>query len=175
MHLHDVFETHPHRAFSPAFKSWFGDSKIVDERGDPLVVYHGTTSDIEAFAMSRVGTSDQGWYGHGIYLTAAPDSASAYAGAEDGALGGNVIPCYVSMRNPYVWPVGKSMALRREDAAALTARLKSRGHDGVVVPNPHADGAQGRFFEIVAFSPNQVKSIWNKDWNPESDHLSEAR
>ena len=27
---------------SSAFKSWFGESKIVDEHGKPLVVYHGT-------------------------------------------------------------------------------------------------------------------------------------
>jgi hypothetical protein len=25
-----------------AFRRWFGDSKVVDERGEPLVVYHGT-------------------------------------------------------------------------------------------------------------------------------------
>jgi hypothetical protein len=27
---------------SPYFKKWFGRSKVVDENGDPLVVYHGT-------------------------------------------------------------------------------------------------------------------------------------
>ena len=29
---------------TPAFKKWFGDSKVVDEDGNPLVVYHGTIS-----------------------------------------------------------------------------------------------------------------------------------
>ena len=27
---------------TPAFKQWFGDSKVVDDRGEPLVVYHGS-------------------------------------------------------------------------------------------------------------------------------------
>ena len=27
---------------SPYFKKWFGKSKVVDENGEPLVVYHGT-------------------------------------------------------------------------------------------------------------------------------------
>jgi hypothetical protein len=27
---------------TPAFKKWFKDSKVVDKKGDPLVVYHGT-------------------------------------------------------------------------------------------------------------------------------------
>lgn len=29
---------------TPAFRRWFGDSKVVDANGDPLVVYHGTTA-----------------------------------------------------------------------------------------------------------------------------------
>ena len=28
---------------SKEFDEWFGESKVVDENGDPLVVYHGTT------------------------------------------------------------------------------------------------------------------------------------
>ncbi len=27
--------------FSPAFWKWFGNSAIVDSRGEPLIVYHG--------------------------------------------------------------------------------------------------------------------------------------
>jgi hypothetical protein len=43
------------QAQTPSFKSWFGDfetdpenaSKIVDENGDPLVVYHGSNKDFD--------------------------------------------------------------------------------------------------------------------------------
>ncbi len=46
---------------TPAFKEWFGDwegdpdnaSKILDENGEPLVLYHGSTQDFWAFDMSR--------------------------------------------------------------------------------------------------------------------------
>lgn len=31
------------------FKNWFGDSKVVDENGQPLVVYHGTANDFTEF------------------------------------------------------------------------------------------------------------------------------
>ena len=42
---------------TPAFKKWFGDwendaenaSKVVDENGEPLVVYHGTNKDFNVF------------------------------------------------------------------------------------------------------------------------------
>lgn len=32
-----------------AFTNWFKDSKVVDEQGKPLVVYHGTTTNFEQF------------------------------------------------------------------------------------------------------------------------------
>lgn len=35
---------------SPEFREWFGDSKVVDENGEPLVVYHGTGTDFDEFA-----------------------------------------------------------------------------------------------------------------------------
>lgn len=48
---------------TPAFKEWFGDSKVVDSNGDPLVVYHGTNADFNIFSVSdvgiHVGTQDQ--------------------------------------------------------------------------------------------------------------------
>jgi len=34
---------------SPQFKRWFGESKAVDEDGQPLVLYHGTTAEFEEF------------------------------------------------------------------------------------------------------------------------------
>ena len=33
---------------TPAFKKWFGDSKVVDENGEPMVMYHGTSLSAKA-------------------------------------------------------------------------------------------------------------------------------
>ena len=46
---------------TPAFKKWFGDwennpseaSKVVDENGEPLVVYHGTNNEFNVFDFSK--------------------------------------------------------------------------------------------------------------------------
>ena len=51
---------------TPAFKAWFGDSKVVDADGKPLVVYHGTLGDFGEFLRFS-------WF------TANPDEASGYA------------------------------------------------------------------------------------------------
>lgn len=52
---------------SEAFRRWFGDSKVVDEDGNPLVVFHGTTRQFDRFDRNKAGIeSDQG---AGFYFT----------------------------------------------------------------------------------------------------------
>lgn len=65
---------------SDAFKRWFEGSKVVDENGDPLVVYHGTMSDVEQFD-TEVANPESDW-GAGIYLTNSLEDVEAnYAGS----------------------------------------------------------------------------------------------
>ena len=40
------------------FKDWFEDSKVVDEQGNPLVVYHGTNAEFDTFDKKRKGKSN---------------------------------------------------------------------------------------------------------------------
>lgn len=42
---------------TPAFKKWFGDSKVVGTDGKPLVVYHGTKADFDTFHTVLARTS----------------------------------------------------------------------------------------------------------------------
>jgi len=58
---------------SSAFKSWFGESKIVDEHGKPLVVYHGTRHEFSRFDI---------------------DKGQAFARSQGGE-GGSVIPALI--------------------------------------------------------------------------------
>lgn len=63
---------------SPEFKSWFGDSKVVDSNGNPLIVYHGTSSNFDKFDLSLVGTKQYSDWGKGIYLTPSKSTADYY-------------------------------------------------------------------------------------------------
>ncbi|QDP48666.1 MAG: hypothetical protein Unbinned97contig1000_51, partial [Prokaryotic dsDNA virus sp.] len=64
---------------TPEFKSWFGDSKIVNESGEPLVVYHGSgVSGIETFDSSLAGTVQRSDWGEGIYFTPKKWQADSY-------------------------------------------------------------------------------------------------
>jgi len=51
------------------FKQWFGNSKAVDEKGNPKVIFHGTQFDFDTFDKDKVGQSlDPGDWGHGFYF-----------------------------------------------------------------------------------------------------------
>lgn len=95
---------------SDAFKKWFGDSKVVDEGGKPLVVYHGSntrevTKGYEGFDTFK--PSEWGDLGPGIYLTSSAKAASDFALAVRASnkeptieKNAHVIPLYVRMETP---------------------------------------------------------------------------
>ena len=67
---------------SPEFKEWFGDwesdpenaSKVLDNNGEPLVVYHGTVTDFTEFDSSK--TNIEADMGAGFYFTNARSDLS---------------------------------------------------------------------------------------------------
>jgi len=65
---------------SPQFKEWFRDSKVVDKKGGPLVVYHGTDSKFDTFDLSKLGFStDSKSAKKGIFFTSDRDVAESYS------------------------------------------------------------------------------------------------
>lgn len=68
---------------SKYFKNWFGDSKVVDEDGKPLVVYHGSVQTFEVFDKDKA--SAEGDVGAGFYFTDNEDDVNAnyYDGGPD--------------------------------------------------------------------------------------------
>jgi hypothetical protein len=122
------------------------------------VLYHGTTGDFDAFEVRR-GTGEESFYGRGVYATANPDLASQYAGGDSGELGGNVMPVFASLQNPYFWPQGREPATDLAEAQALTEELQAQGYDGVVVGADFGDTPdQMRVSEVIVFDPAGVKS-----------------
>ena len=74
---------------TPEFKAWFGDSEVVDANGDPLVVYHGTDAEIDAFDVKK---QKAGRWGKGFYFASSRERAAQY--------GKNVIPVYLRIEKP---------------------------------------------------------------------------
>lgn len=169
-----------------AFMNWFGGSKVTDNAGNPLVVYHGTDADFTTFDPERAG-SNLGADERGFFFTSDPTQASAYA-ENDGA---NVMPAYVSLKNPLVVddayleangypPFGNgddALSFWREHRAELNAEIDAGGHDGAMLIDPSrpVDGEPSRM--VMALRQNQVKSASGNrgTFNGERDDIRFAR
>lgn len=79
--------------FNDNFYKWFGNSKVVDSNGNPLVVYHGTDNEFNEFRLTK-HKNDSGFYGSGFYFANTPSEASYY--------GKIIIPCFLKMNNPFI-------------------------------------------------------------------------
>ena len=132
---------------TPEFKAWFGDSKVVDGEGKPLVVYHGTLNKFSTFDESA---QQGGTFGKGFYFSNSESLGREFSeGAEP-------MSVYLSLKNPYVVNLDASFeeSLRQTSVFKKKGgkeRLQAQGYDGVIAVE---DG----YMEAVAFKPEQIKS-----------------
>jgi len=92
---------------TPEFKRWFKKSKVVDENGNPVVVYHTGRFDADEIisgAELNRRTGKNMFAGvnlgnEGIYFTANPKYSAAYGKDKEGA---TMYPVYLSLQNPFV-------------------------------------------------------------------------
>lgn len=62
------------------FWKWFGDSKVVDKQGRPLVVYHGTNIEFDKFDINKAGLTTEAESSlYGFYFTDSQGIAYSYA------------------------------------------------------------------------------------------------
>lgn len=72
------------------FWRWFGDSKVVDAQGRPLVVYHGTKAQFDEFLGEKIGQSGTS-EGVGFYFTNDENVAKGF---------GDVMSVYLKLEKP---------------------------------------------------------------------------
>lgn len=171
-----------------AFYRWFGDSAVVDDKGRPLVVYHGTPSGgFSSFDAERTGSNTGAAGGdHGLggfYFTPDPNIADAYSRSADVAMvneyeqifgeppkaikmpdGSSIYPVYLAIQNPYVVERGPITEKMVDEA-------KAAGHDGIV------SGRDGSYPEFVTFRANQIKSATGNagTFNPDDADIRASR
>lgn len=142
---------------TPEFRNWFGDSKVVDESGKPLVVNHATWADFDTFDFGRLGeTTDSNASDEGLAQTARVGTwFSSRNLAEDIGATRNV-ETYLAISNPKKYRTLGALARAAKKAgggAALRAALSDQGFDGVALADEEFGGTS-----YVAFHPEQIKS-----------------
>jgi hypothetical protein len=165
--------------FSPQFRKWFGESKVVDIYGWPQTVYHGTKRVFTSFAAEAEPRTVGGegfskikqTLGKGVFFfTSDPETASTYAGVPIGAPttaptfpvpGGNVIPAYLRILNPLV--LTAKNGTWEKITPKIKAAMVSGKYDGVIVHNVRDGFSAGVAPSTVyaVFDPAQIKSTFN--------------
>lgn len=121
-------------------------SKVIDENGEPLVVYHGTSESFDVF--SKTQKNDAGWLGKGFYF---------YGSSERDALqyGKNLYSVFLNVREPYFISYEEVENLSDNNDNDLSSKfseeIKDDGYDGV-----YFNGNLNK--EYAVFLPNQIKS-----------------
>lgn len=147
------------------FRRWFGASQVIDERGEPLVVYHATDADFDAFEYSE----DIGFH-FGTVETA--NTRLVQAEMVENAC---IVPVYLSLQrllelpDLYTWsPRNVVGALIRADVITpeqgdeaefidivqVRDWLAAKNYDGITYNN-HTEGG-GRSF--IALQASAIKS-----------------
>lgn len=135
-----------------AFKNWFGDwendpenaSKVVDENGEPLVVYHGTDAEFDTFESAN----------DSYFFSESTDYAEAMAEERNGY---KIYDVFLNIKNPLVIELPEN---RFSDPAAerkYIKQAKEQGNDGTFFKNNPSDELFADTF-YVAFEPTQIKS-----------------
>jgi hypothetical protein len=155
------------QVYTPSFKEWFGDwekletakindsgidevtlenlskdvSKVVDENGEPLLVYHGSRS-AEEFDTFNINEK-------GIFFTDKNIISEVYA--EPNEITDNLYPVFLSLKNPtpveieYLDDNRENIDSSKEGYVADNTRVSQ---------NPHK--------EFALFDINKIKSVFNQ-------------
>ncbi len=149
---------------SPSFKKWFKGSKVVDENGKPLVMYHGTEHDFENFD-TRFGS----------YFSSNTEYVEPYASKPFSpkdkvtgvTIGANIKPVYLSLKNPKILIDPRDEGEQEEYRSKPYEELKAEGYDGAIIKWGWGE------VEAYALEPTQIKSIFNKGtFNPHDPKIS---
>lgn len=162
---------------SPFFKKWFGDSKVVDKDGKPLVVYHATKAAFTSFDPAKSGARSDAPEST-FFFTDRKDVANSYTVKKQGNWitelydGANIMPVYLSVKKPLrVNAKGENWQdILYRGKYYTTNELaeyakKSGKYDGLIVNNiidtgygnvDYKDKKYGSTY--VVFEPTQIKS-----------------
>jgi len=145
---------------TPEFRAWFGNSKVVDRNGNPLVVYHATNADFDIFSARKAGSATKAAGGDEGSIPMSKIGFWASDHDVSGQMAASIVmPTYMSIANPRTISLRDLFDLANEAGSAtkLKRTFTNDGYDGLRVDDDEFGG-----WSYVAFSPTQIKSVYNR-------------
>lgn len=117
---------------SPAFRRWFGDSVVVDEDGEPLVVYHSAKASFDLFDFDRADDL-------GMHFGTREQAEEAVEAVRERGI---VRPFYLRLERPlrlrdpgdWIAPEGATMAPPVPTQLAELGLINSESEDALLEP-----------------------------------------
>lgn len=147
---------------TPEFKARFEGSKVVDENGKPLMVYHGTNKTFEFHKIAKVKDADNSYArdrGIGVFYSSKPEAAEFYAGYEGSP---QTRPAFIKMERPYIHNYGGE-AKRPAKIMEIYNKAIQSGSDGIIIKNIRDTPTLDSEDLYIAFSPTQIISALGAD------------
>lgn len=179
------------------FKNWFGDwendpenaSKVVDENGEPMVVWHGRSAEFNTFEKKEgvrfiMGLEDK-VKAEGFFFSPDKGLAEEFASNSYRHRGGkaNVVPCFLNIRRPMDltgedfdriyedvtgWEYMVGMDTQDNlwgimDEEGMADKIKEKGYDGAIFVEEVDDSYEPTKISYCALDANQIKSAENNN------------
>jgi hypothetical protein len=158
---------------SPAFKKWFGNSKVTDTEGNPLMLVHVTDKAFTKFTPGgkapRADIKAGKWSGRAIWLKLPFGEGRTEHRGSGRTEGSRTIPLFAKIEQPMIVDddtrdfvrslYGSYFPQIMSDEAIQM--LRDDNYDGVIeYEKGHKLGAPEKITEVVVFDPTQVKSAF---------------
>ena len=186
------------------FKNWFGDwendpenaSKVVDENGEPMVVWHGRSAEFNTFEKKEgvrfiMGLEDK-VKAEGFFFSPDKGLAEEFASNSSRHRGGkaNVVPCFLNIRRPMDltgedydriyedvtgWEYMVGMDTQDNlwgimDEEGMADKIKDKGYDGAIFVEEVDDSYEPTKISYCALDANQIKSAENNNGDFSADN-----
>lgn len=186
------------------FKNWFGDwendpenaSKVVDENGEPMVVWHGRSAEFNTFEKKEgvrfiMGLEDK-VKSEGFFFSPDKGLAEEFASNSSRHRGGkaNVVPCFLNIRRPMDltgedydriyedvtgWEYMVGMDTQDNlwgimDEEGMADKIKEKGYDGAIFVEEVDDSYEPTKISYCALDANQIKSAENNNGDFSADN-----
>ena len=157
---------------SKYFKNWFGDSKVIDENGQPLVVYHGTSEFFSEFdsSLSNYGEVSKDFNFFTNKMNAYANSAKDYADywGKRNNQAGWIHEVYLSIKNPlhikYTNTQEKSYFTPVEyydyNFEEIKKEYNNGNYDGIIIENTDKNSDDSIIYAVP--KSEQIKSVGNR-------------
>lgn len=175
-------------SLDPNFRRFFEGSRLVDEYGEPMMFYHGTSKDADFnkmrvprngawFAKSPAEASEYAMQNDSMDLRPAPTRENPFAYAPVNTAS-RVMPVYLNVRNPMLFPDPREFSDLLTQAGGsnykrgqgiLFDRFRDQGHDAVILGDNDV--------VTVLREPTQIKSATGNrgTYDPNDPDIGKAR